>query len=332
MNAVSSAPSSIVTIDPVRILDTRDPANVGLAGPFVSPVSQKLQVTGSVPTTTGTRTVVPSGATGVLLNVTVVRPTANGFVSVRPGDATGAPSTSSLNFEAGKTVPNSVQVGLPTTGANAGRIDITYDALGAAGPTTEVLIDVVGYLTVAAPDGALLARIDALEAAADALVAGDAALGADIAALVAGEAALGADIAALGAAQPFAVTNTAGTQFSLPDPPVSVLAVTVAAPVDGQVTVNYSAYVFHSAAGGDVLCAPFRSTQIPPLNILLSMEGVSSFETGENAVSNNGSVSGTRLFDIGAGETITYALACEEVGQNGFVLGRAITAIFTPAP
>jgi len=51
-----------------------------------------------------------------------------------------------LNFTAGDIVPNSVQVGLPTAGANAGRIDITYDAFGQAGPTTEVLIDVVGYM------------------------------------------------------------------------------------------------------------------------------------------------------------------------------------------
>jgi hypothetical protein len=145
-NAASSMPSSVVTIDPARILDTRNPLNVGLAGPFVSAVSQRLQVTGSVATSTGTRTVVPSGATGVLLNVTVVRPTAAGFVSIRPGDATGAPSTSSLNFEAGAVVPNAVQVGLPTTGANAGQIDITYDAYGVAGPSTEMLIDVVGYM------------------------------------------------------------------------------------------------------------------------------------------------------------------------------------------
>jgi len=119
----------------VRILDTR--TDVGLAGPFVSGVSQKLRVTGAA---------VPAGATGVLLNVTVVGPSADGFLSVRPGDATGAPSTSSLNFTAGDIVPNSVQVGLATAGANAGQIDITYDAFGQAGPTTEVLIDVVGYM------------------------------------------------------------------------------------------------------------------------------------------------------------------------------------------
>jgi len=134
-NGASGAPSSVVSIDPVRILGTR--TDVGLPGPFVSAVSQKLQVTGAA---------VPAGATGVLSNVTVVGPSAAGFLSVRPGDATGAPSTSSLNFTAGDIVPNSVQVGLPTTGANAGQIDITYDAFGQAGPTTEVLIDVVGYL------------------------------------------------------------------------------------------------------------------------------------------------------------------------------------------
>ena len=113
-NAASSPASSVVTIDPLRILDTR--SDVGLAGPFVSMVSQKLQVTGAV---------VPAGATGVLLNATVVGPTADGFLAIRPGDATGAPSTSSLNFKAGDIIPNSVQVGLPTSGPNAGQIDIT---------------------------------------------------------------------------------------------------------------------------------------------------------------------------------------------------------------
>lgn len=128
--------SVVVTIDPVRILDTR--TDVGLAGPFVSPVSQRLQVTG----TAG----VPSGATDVLLNVTAVQPQANGFVSIRRGDATGVPTTSSLNANAGDIVANAVQVGLPTSGANAGQIEITFDAYGEAGPSTEMLIDVVGYM------------------------------------------------------------------------------------------------------------------------------------------------------------------------------------------
>jgi len=144
-SATSSPASSIVTIAPVRILDTRDAFDVGLVGPFASTVSQKLQVTGPVPTTTGTQTPVPTGATGVLLNVTVVGPSADGYVAVRPGNATGTPSTSSLNFRAGDIVPNAVQVGLPTAGNNTGQIDIYFRG-AVAGATTEVLIDVVGYL------------------------------------------------------------------------------------------------------------------------------------------------------------------------------------------
>ena len=139
--------STVVSVTPTRVLDTRDPVDLGLAGPFVSAVSQKLQVTGSVATSTGTAVVVPVGANGVLLNVTVVGPTAAGFLSVRPGDASGAPSTSSLNFAAGGNVPNAVHVALPTSGAHSGQIDITFDAYGAVGPATDVLVDVVGYTT-----------------------------------------------------------------------------------------------------------------------------------------------------------------------------------------
>lgn len=141
--------STIVTVTPERILDTRDGNDIGLPGPFVSAVSQKLKVTGSIPTATGTKTVVPAGATGVLLNVTPVNATADGFISIRPGDASGAATTSSLNFTRGDILPNSVQVGVPTSGANAGKIDITFDAYGVAGPTTDILIDVVGYMTSA---------------------------------------------------------------------------------------------------------------------------------------------------------------------------------------
>jgi hypothetical protein len=163
VNAAGGVDSTTVLTDPVRVLDSRDPTNVGLAGPFASQVSQKLQITGSIPTTTGTKTVVPAGATGVLLNVTTVFSTANGFISIRPGDATGLPTTSSLNFNAGQVVPNAVLVALATSGANAGKIDITYDAYGASGPTTDILIDVVGY-TNNSTLAALQAEIDAVEA------------------------------------------------------------------------------------------------------------------------------------------------------------------------
>ncbi|MEM1332008.1 MAG: hypothetical protein AAGG08_01000 [Actinomycetota bacterium] len=138
--------SSFVPITPVRVLDTR--VDVGLTGRLASEQSRKLQITGFVPTLSGSTTtnqlVVPATATGVTLNVTAVRPTHDGFVSVRPGDATGTPGTSSLNVTAGGVVPNSVTVAVPTSGTNAGALDLFYFGSSTTA-TTDLLVDVVGY-------------------------------------------------------------------------------------------------------------------------------------------------------------------------------------------
>ncbi len=146
VNAAPSAPSSVVTVEPARILDTR--TGVGLSGPFFSGVSQKLQVTGTVPTQPPGNAapvnaeVVPAGATAVVLNATVVRPSTRGFLSIRPGDATGNPATSNINWAAGgPNIANSVTVQLPASG----QIDIFVN-----GTVGEVLIDVAGYMVPAA--------------------------------------------------------------------------------------------------------------------------------------------------------------------------------------
>ena len=146
--SASSAPSSFVSITPVRVLDTR--TGVGLSGPFESPTGRTVQLTGTVPTASEPAVVVPAGATAVVLNVTAVLPQADGFISVRPDGTPGAPETSSLNFPAGAIVPNSVTVAL----SDGGAIDVVYDAFGAVGPTTDILIDVTGYYTTAAGTGA----------------------------------------------------------------------------------------------------------------------------------------------------------------------------------
>lgn len=162
VGAVADDESTFVPVTPVRILDTRDPVNLGLDGPFVSPLPQVLQVTGPIPTAEGTQTVVPPGATGVVLNVTAVQPAAAGFLSLRPAGLLDAPTTSNLNFEAGSIVPNAVTVNLPTGGAADGKIEIVYDAFGQLGPTTDVLVDLVGFHV---RDGLqdLAARLTALE-------------------------------------------------------------------------------------------------------------------------------------------------------------------------
>lgn len=327
-SAASSVPSSVVTVDPARILDSRDPLNVGLAGPFVSAVSQKLQVTGSVATSNGTQTVVPSGATGVLLNVTVVAPAAAGFVSIRPGDATGAPSTSSLNFDAGAVIPNAVQVGLPTTGANAGKIDITYDAYGQAGPSTDLLIDVVGYMVAvdAGSDAALLARIDALDAEIVALKAGVATNASGVAANASSIAANASGVAALDAAQPFAVTARRNS-VALTSSQLVVVQVSVTAPVAGQVTVNSATNAKHALDSASIVVCSINNGPTFDSNYLQQSSGDPNDDL---------QLAGTRTFSLAAGATGTYNLVCNlfAISATPTVVVRdsVLTAIFTPAP
>ena len=145
--AVSDQASSFVPVEPVRFVDSR--SDVGVTGPLASLADEDVKVTGLINTTDGMQEVVPPGANGVVLNVTVIRPSAAGFVSVRPGGATGTAATSSVNFGSGATVANSVTVSVPTSGPNVGEIGLRFDAFGVAGPSTEIAVDVVGYTTSA---------------------------------------------------------------------------------------------------------------------------------------------------------------------------------------
>ena len=152
----SSSASSYVPVAPVRVLDTR--SDLGLVA-VTDGVAGTLKVTGSIPTATSSgvvnAVVVPAGATAVVLNVTAVNPTAGGYVSLRPGDATGAPTVSTLNVTAGGTFPNGATITVPTMGAHAGEIQVWYEAEGTTVGSTELLIDIAGYyeLASAGPQG-----------------------------------------------------------------------------------------------------------------------------------------------------------------------------------
>ena len=162
--AVPASSSTFVAVSPVRVLDTRDDV-VLWAGPFVTGVPHDVKVTGSIPTSSGTQTVMPAGSTGVVLNVTVLNSTADGFVSVRPADAADAPKTSNINFEAGKTVANSITVNLPTSGTEAGTFEVWFDSMGVAGATADILVDVTGYYTstsIAEIESAIDSKSDAI--------------------------------------------------------------------------------------------------------------------------------------------------------------------------
>lgn len=142
--SATSPESVFVAITPTRALDTR--IDVGFAQPLTTGVARELDVTGSIPIVgpTGaasTGSPVPDGATAVSLNVTAVRPSALGHIAVRPGGATGSPTTSNVNINSPSGVwPNAVTV---EVGAN-GAINLFYFG-NQPGATTEMLVDIVGY-------------------------------------------------------------------------------------------------------------------------------------------------------------------------------------------
>ena len=120
-----------VGVTPTRILDTRDQTG-GIGGRFVHGDTRTLRIAGV------NKGVVPGDATAVVLNVTAVNPTNQGYVTVYP-TGIARPLASNLNTQPGETRPNLV---VAKIGAN-GSVDLyTYcDQLG----SVDLIADVVGY-------------------------------------------------------------------------------------------------------------------------------------------------------------------------------------------
>ena len=119
----------LTPLTPSRILDTR--YDVGATGPVAAGGTISLQVdgTGGIPA---------SGVAAVVLNVTVTGPADGGYLTVYP-DGGSRPTTSSLNFSAGETVPNLV---IAPVGAD-GKVDFYNGSSG----TVQVLADVSGWVS-----------------------------------------------------------------------------------------------------------------------------------------------------------------------------------------
>jgi outer membrane protein assembly factor BamB len=141
-NAVSAAdqftftlpPAAYTAVPPVRILDTRN----GTGGVPVAPLGAGSSLSLTV---AGANQLAPAGATAVMLNITVANTTAAGFLTVYPAGS-ALPLASSLNWAAGKTVPNLVEMQVGTGGA------VTfYNQAG----STDVVVDLEGYF--APPSG-----------------------------------------------------------------------------------------------------------------------------------------------------------------------------------
>ena len=165
----------------------------------------------------GTKTVVPADATGVIVNVTIVNPSAPGFLSLRPTGATGAPATSTVNFSAaGAIVPNSATVALGTGGS----IQIWVEIAGSVG-SADVLIDIVGYTVDHNHDDRYYteAEVDAAVAAASAVAF---------------------------------VSNDVGATLSTT--PAVLLTLPVTAPADGTLIVDGMVNIVDSASSASVNC------------------------------------------------------------------------------
>ena len=128
--------STLVPIAPVRVLDTRAS---DMVGDINDGASITVQITGSIATVSeGTKTVVPSGASAITGNMTLVSTTSNdygGFATIYPCGT--RPDASNINFASGQTVANSVAVPLSASGT------VCIYVYG----TAHVLLDVAGYYT-----------------------------------------------------------------------------------------------------------------------------------------------------------------------------------------
>ncbi len=125
---------------PGRVLDSR--AGATNVGPFSTPWSPG--VAGIRDVQIGGLVGVPADATAVVLNVTVVNPTAGSFLQLWPTGSTQPVFGSSLNFAKDQIVPNAVTVKLGT----GGKVRV-FNAVG----NVNVIIDVSGYYGTGAGDG-----------------------------------------------------------------------------------------------------------------------------------------------------------------------------------
>lgn len=121
-----------IPLTPARILDTRNGTG-GITGPVGPKQTVNLTVAGvsGVPAT---------GASAVVLNVTVTDPTAASFLTVFP-EGQPLPFASNLNFVPGETVANLVEVPLGSTGAVS-----FYNDAG----DVQVIADLEGYVSTSA--------------------------------------------------------------------------------------------------------------------------------------------------------------------------------------
>jgi hypothetical protein len=129
-NASFGTGTALRSATPLRVIDTRaaEPAALAIKGKTSSFVPVTVPVTSAVPGGAA------GAADGVLLNVTATEPAADGFLTVYPCGTT-PPTVSNVNFKAGDTRPNLVDVKLGTGQS----VCVTSNT------STHVIVDLLGW-------------------------------------------------------------------------------------------------------------------------------------------------------------------------------------------
>jgi hypothetical protein len=138
--------ATYVPLSPSRITDTRTGSSYPNAGDTLGAggsISVQVTGVGGVPT---------SGVTAVVVNVTVVGPTASGYVTLFP-EGTTQPVVSNLDFTTGETLANLATVPLGGQGGLT-----VYNYVG----TVNVVLDVEGYYTTTAQTSGLYDPVNPL--------------------------------------------------------------------------------------------------------------------------------------------------------------------------
>jgi uncharacterized protein (DUF1800 family) len=135
------AGASFFTVSPCRVLDTRDPSGP-YGGPALVPGAARVfNLAG--------RCGISTGADSVSANVTVVSPTAGGYVNLYPAGVT-PPATSTLNYRPNLVRANNAVLRLGSGGGVA-------VAAGQATGSVQIIIDVNGYFADPAIDQTITA-------------------------------------------------------------------------------------------------------------------------------------------------------------------------------
>lgn len=118
----SGTAAQLFLVTPCRAFDSR-------ASVPADPASTRLvQITGVCG--------IPSGAKSVVMNITVVAPQGNGFMTVYPGTGNAPPNTSTISYRQNRTRANNAVMRL----SSQGKIGV-YNG----GPAVHFLVDVTGY-------------------------------------------------------------------------------------------------------------------------------------------------------------------------------------------